>query len=178
MWHQNSTDGHMLCACPQGAAVDYLGALDTPWQVEVSISSGGGGLASMIGNTTVNFVNGTVDFSGLGIDRMGNYILDFNITHPVEAANYSLQSLTVNVLGRNVRTEGELLSTSRIVNTPLSLTFRLVDIDTGDNITAINWRDHTWTATVTTSDPDAYPGSLGGTTCVPPRGARTSWTCS
>lgn len=87
----------MLCVCPQGAAVDYLGALDTPWRVEVSISSGGGGLASMIGNTTVTFVNCTADFSGLDIDRMGNYILDFNITHPVEAANYSLQSLTVNV---------------------------------------------------------------------------------
>ncbi|KAK7105773.1 hypothetical protein V1264_017108 [Littorina saxatilis] len=166
-------EGQPLITQPQlqvqdtnGAAVDYLGALDTPWRVEVSISSGGGGLASMIGNTTVTFVNGTADFSGLGIDRMGNYILDFNITHPVEAANYSLQSLTVNVLGRNVRTEGELLSTSRIVNTPLSLTFRLVDIDTGDNITAIDWRDHTWTATATISDPNAYPGSLGGTTSV------------
>ena len=77
--------------------VDYLGAVDAPWRVEVSIKSGGNGLASLIGNTTVTFVNGTADFSGLGIDRMGSYVLDFNITHPVEASNYSLSSLAVNV---------------------------------------------------------------------------------
>ena len=81
----------------QGDVVEYLGAIDTPWQAEVLIKSGGGGLASLIGNTTVTFVNGTANFSGLGIDRMGSYILEFNITHPAEAANYSLDSLTVNV---------------------------------------------------------------------------------
>ena len=83
--------------CVQGDVVDYLGALDTPWQVVASIKSGGGGLASLSGNTSVTFINGTASFTDLSIDRMGSYILEFNITHPVEASNYSLDSLTVNV---------------------------------------------------------------------------------
>ena len=82
---------------PQGNVVDYLGALDTPWQVEVSIASGGFGLATLTGNTTVTFVNGTADFNGLSIDRQGTYILNFNITHPPAAANYSLSSGNVVV---------------------------------------------------------------------------------
>jgi hypothetical protein len=79
--------------------VNYLGAINTPWVVEASIRSGGFGQANLIGNATVTFVNGTANFTGLGVDRMGTYVLDFNIIHPPEAANYSLTSQTINVSG-------------------------------------------------------------------------------
>lgn len=52
---------HFLCVLNfQGDPVLYLGAVNNPWRVEVSIKSGGGGLASFVGgNTSVTFVNGT-----------------------------------------------------------------------------------------------------------------------
>ncbi|KAK7468036.1 hypothetical protein BaRGS_00036740, partial [Batillaria attramentaria] len=147
----------------QGNVVDYLGAIDTPWQVEAVIKSGGGGQASFIGNTSVTFVNGTATFSGLGIDRMGDYVITFNITHPPEAANYSLDSLTVSVSGRGIRLRGQLIS-GTIINAPLQLQFHLEDTDTGDNVSDISWRGHTWSVSAAIADSDIYSGTLGGTT--------------
>ena len=46
----------------------------------------------------------------------------------------------LQVQGRSVLALGQLVSTSRVINTPLQVTFRLLDSDTGAFITDIDWR--------------------------------------
>jgi hypothetical protein len=65
--------------------------------VEVSLDSSSQGQGSLIGNTTVTFVNGTAAFTDLGVERAGTYVLHFNITYPLAAAGYNLQSMPLVV---------------------------------------------------------------------------------
>jgi hypothetical protein len=58
----------------QGDRVTFLGATSHPWKVEVSLRTGSGSnsQATLIGNTTVSFVDGWANFSGLGISHSGS----------------------------------------------------------------------------------------------------------
>lgn len=58
----------------QGDRITLLGASSHPWKVEVSLRSGSGSnpSATLIGNTTVSFIDGYANFSGLGISHSGS----------------------------------------------------------------------------------------------------------
>ena len=83
----------------QNDVVSYLGSYTSPWVMEVSIQSGGSSRAQLLGNTTVTFEDGWANFTNLYITNRGDYVLQFNITEPPSAVNYSLVSPTVTVSG-------------------------------------------------------------------------------
>lgn len=73
-----------------------------------------------MGTSNLTFVNGTAIFRDLAITLPGNdYIIDFNITYPPEAANYSLSSRRIKV--RQRVSEGVSVSVSVSVNECVSL---------------------------------------------------------
>nr|KAG5688250.1 hypothetical protein BaRGS_015796 [Batillaria attramentaria] len=72
--------------------VNYLGAINTPWQIEASIKSGSDDQASLTGETVATFVHGIAEFSDLGVDRPGDYVIEFKVIHPAEATNYTLET--------------------------------------------------------------------------------------
>ena len=76
----------------------YLGTYNSPWEVEVSLHSGGSGAAMLLGTTTVTFTNGTASFTDLTINHPGDdYVLHFTVVQPVEASNYVLDTFPFQV---------------------------------------------------------------------------------
>lgn len=82
----------------QGEVVDYLGTFNSPWEVEVSLQSGGNGAALLLGTTTMTFVNGSASFTNLIINQPDDgYVLHFTVVQPAEASNYTLDTLPFQV---------------------------------------------------------------------------------
>ena len=78
--------------------VHYLGTYNSPWEVEVSLQSGGNGAAMLLGTTTVTFTNGTASFTDLTINHPDDdYVLHFTVVQPVEASSYVLDTLPFQV---------------------------------------------------------------------------------
>ncbi|GFN92112.1 fibrocystin-l [Plakobranchus ocellatus] len=150
-----------------GDVVTYLGAYTSPWVIEASIQSGSSSRARLLGNTTVTFVDGWANFTNMYITNRGDYILQFNITDPPSAANFSLASNTITINGRNLGPHAELKTTNRLVGFPIELEVQLEDKDTNSLISDIEWANLTWTATASIFDVAFCPSTLGGTLTVP-----------
>ncbi|XP_012942613.1 fibrocystin-L [Aplysia californica] len=168
------TEGQLFSTQPKlkvtddnNEVVTYLGSVTGPWEIEVSIKSGGSPYSRLIGNTSVTFQNGWANFTNLAITNRGDYILEFNVTSPPEATNYSLEAMAIRVNGRNLRPKAELKTLSRISGRPLELDITLEDKDTLVDITDIQWANHTWSATASVYDSKFYSGSLAGALTVP-----------
>ncbi|KAL4228553.1 Fibrocystin-L [Mactra antiquata] len=148
------------------AVVTELGTAEYPWELTASIRSGTGHPNAMLnGTTTVNCTDGWFNFTDLEISHMGNnYILDFNVTFPSEAENFTLESAPFNVSGRPVeihvydRTSGNIVRSSRF-----SVTIDLLDSNTNEIISDLAWRDHTWSAEAKMLGSPTEYGSLDGT---------------
>jgi len=81
-----------------GKMIAALGDESDPWLCTVSVLSGAGG--SVMGTTTVPFVDGLATFDDIYIDQAGSdYILEFAISYP-ETTITSASSLPFNVAGR------------------------------------------------------------------------------
>ncbi|KAK3716577.1 hypothetical protein RRG08_039372 [Elysia crispata] len=147
--------------------VSYLGSYTSPWVMEVSIQSGSSSRARLLGNTTVTFEDGWANFTNLYITNRGDYTLQFNITDPPSAANYSLVAPSITINGRNLGPHAELKTTNRLVGFPIELEVQLKDEDTNSLISDIEWANLTWTATASIYDSSFYSGSLSGSLTVP-----------
>ncbi|XP_076438726.1 fibrocystin-L-like isoform X2 [Babylonia areolata] len=150
---------------PEGELVEYLGTHSSPWEVEVSLLSGGDGNSQLLGTKVATFVGGVAQFSDLLIDLPGeNFVLTFTVVKPEAASNYSLQSLPFDVSKRPVALLGAVMTHHPLVNAPIQLSFRLVDHLTNQHITDLGWRGHTWTVTASLAKPELCPGRLEGDT--------------
>ncbi|XP_076438592.1 LOW QUALITY PROTEIN: fibrocystin-L-like [Babylonia areolata] len=150
---------------PEGELVEYLGTHSSPWEVEVSLLSGGDGNSQLLGTKVATFVGGVAQFSDLVIDLPGeNFVLSFTVVKPEAASNYSLQSLPFDVSKRPVALLGAVMTHHPLVNAPIQLSFRLVDHLTKQHITDLGWRNHTWTVTASLAKPELCPGRLEGDT--------------
>lgn len=127
----------------QDKVVTELGTAEFPWQLTASLRSGTGHPnAQLNGSLTVNCSNGWFNFTDLAISHMGTgYILDFNVTFPVEAENFTLASDPFDVDGRPLKihvfdkTSGDIVKNARF-----SVTLDLQDPNTLDIISDIAWR--------------------------------------
>lgn len=145
--------------------ITELGTAEHPWQVTVSIRAGTGHPnANLSGTLSVNGSDGWFNFTDLAISHMGSgYILDFNVTYPIEAENFTLESAPIDVAGRPLKinvydhTSGDILK-----NGQFAVTLDLRDSNTGEIITDISWRQHTWSAEARILGSSSY-ASLSGT---------------
>lgn len=120
-----------------------LGTAEYPWQMIVSVRDGTGHPSTnLTGTLTVNCSDGWFNFTDLAISHMAtNYILDFNITYPSEAENFTLALAPFDVPGRPLKisvydkTSGDILRDGQF-----SVTLDLRDENTDEIITDIAWR--------------------------------------
>ncbi|XP_061189118.1 fibrocystin-L-like [Saccostrea echinata] len=148
-----------------GDRVTLLGASSKPWKVEVSLRAGSGSnpSATLVGNTTVSFIDGWANFTGLGISHSGSgYILDFKVIDPSEAT-FTLASSPLSVTQRLLTSV--ITYTSPDVYQGSSHTVRLDirDKDTGVTLPDIAWSGLNWYVNVTQVTGNSYTGSLSGT---------------
>ncbi|XP_053372863.1 fibrocystin-L-like [Mercenaria mercenaria] len=144
--------------------VTDLGTAEFPWQLTVSLRAGTGHPNAILNGTlTVNCSDGWFIFTDLEISHMGTgYILDFNVSYPAEAENFTLASDPFDVDGRPLKihvydkTSGDIVRDARF-----SVTLDLQDSNTEEIISDIAWRDHTWTAEVSLLGSSPY-ASLDG----------------
>jgi hypothetical protein len=94
------------------------------------------------GTVTVNCSEGWFTFTDLAISHMGTgYVLDFNVSFPAEAENFTLASDPFDVDGRPIKvhvydqTSGDIVKDARF-----SVTLDLQDSNTEDIISDIAWR--------------------------------------
>ena len=127
----------------QNVIVTELGTSEYPWQLVASLRTGTGHPSAMLNGTLqVNASSGWFNFTDLTISHMGyGYIIDFNVTSPQAAQNFSISSAPFDVDGRPVK--GYVVSTTTgdiVKNARFSMTLDLRDENTDDIITDIAWR--------------------------------------
>ncbi|XP_021354873.1 fibrocystin-L-like isoform X2 [Mizuhopecten yessoensis] len=150
-----------------GAHVSSLGVAAIPWQVQAVLRSGTGSnvLASLTGNTTVDFVGGWANFSDLSLSHSGSgFIIDFNIIFP--ESNYTLESAPLQVTYRPFKVDLAYTAGNVYTNNPHELRFKVVDTTTNTKVDNLVWNGGVWMATVTTSASSGYGGAFSGTTSV------------
>ncbi|KAK3107254.1 hypothetical protein FSP39_010348 [Pinctada imbricata] len=151
-----------------GDHVTVLGAAAAPWEVRVTLRSGSGSnpAATLVGNTTVTFVDGYANFTDLGISHAGSgYILDFEITYPTEAIfNRSSSALTIQQ--RPLKTTVVTASETVYQGGQHQITLDIRDDITDDIVADIAWSGLQWYANVSMVSGTTYTGSFTGTTVV------------
>lgn len=120
-----------------------LGTAEYPWQLTVSLRAGTGHPdASLNGTLEVNVTDGWFNFTDLLITHMGTgYILDFNVTYPPEAENFTLATDPFDLDGRPVKINVVDMSSGDISrNAQFYVSLDLRDGNTEDIISDITWR--------------------------------------
>ena len=120
-----------------------LGTSEFPWQLTASLRPGTGHPSAFLNGTLqVNASSGWFNFTDLEISHMGvGYILDFNVTSPDAALNFSISSTPFDVDGRPVKAHVVTMTSGDIVrNARFSMTLDLRDENTDDILTDIAWR--------------------------------------
>ena len=133
----------MFCFFLQSVVITALGTNEQPWQLTASIRPGTGHPDAVLsGALQVNSSNGWFNFTDLAISHMGSdYILDFNVTYPQVAENFTLSSNPFNVAGRPLRAHVVTKTGGDIVRSAgFSVGLDLRDVQTGNIITDIGWR--------------------------------------
>ena len=134
---------HIKLLTFQNAFITDLGTSEYPWQLTASLQSGTGHPSAVLNGTLeVNATDGWFIFTDLSVSHMGTgYILNFNVTSPAAATNFSISSQEFDVDGRPIKanvvakTAGDITKNSRF-----SITLDLRDENTDDIITDIAWR--------------------------------------
>ena len=120
-----------------------MGTSEYPWQLTASLQSGTGHPSAVLNGTLeVSATDGWFNFTDLSVSHMGTgYILNFNVTSPAAATNFSISSQSFDVEGRPIKanvaakTAGDITKNSRF-----SVCLDLRDENTDDIITDIAWR--------------------------------------
>lgn len=120
-----------------------MGTVEYPWQLTASIRTGTGHPEAVLsGNLRINASRGWFNYTDLEISHSeAGYILDFNVTYPPAAKNFTLSTSQFEVTKRPLqahviaKTDGDILS-----NAAFSVELDLRDLKTGDIIEQIDWR--------------------------------------
>eukprot|EP00794_Sanderia_malayensis_P006712 gene6712-7474_t len=127
--------------------VSQLGRATDRWRVTASIVAGTGDPnAQLIGNTTVEFINGTANFSTLAITHSGNgYRLKFNVTYPL-IVKFEATSAAFDIKERDLyftltNQPGEANETVPFVQQP---SVEVRDRTDGELATNTGWRGRQW----------------------------------
>ncbi|KAK3587658.1 hypothetical protein CHS0354_042441 [Potamilus streckersoni] len=140
-----------------------VGSAENEWHVLASIRAGTGHPQAVLsGNVTVSFIGGLANFTDLSISHMGQrYILDFNISQPGNAQNWTLSSEPFDIPGRKI-SASQTISGNAVKNAMTQLVLDLIDGTSLQKIEDISWRDHTWNVTASSVSESSY-GTLTGT---------------
>ncbi|XP_069115426.1 fibrocystin-L-like [Argopecten irradians] len=166
------TEGNVFTQQPKvhfndinGAHVANLGVAAIPWQVQAVLRAGSGSniLATLAGNTTVNFVNGWANFTDLSLSHSGTgFIIDFNIIFP--ESNYTLESEPLAVALRSFKVDLAYSAGNVYTSRAHELRFKIVDTITNSKVDNLVWNGAVWSAVLSASSTSGYGGSFTGTT--------------
>ncbi|CAL1525942.1 unnamed protein product [Lymnaea stagnalis] len=145
-----------------GDVVTNLGYNTSAWTISAFIKSGSYSQAKVL-NATVDFEGGWANFTDLIITLKGSYILEFKVTYPPEAANYSVRSSSIQILELNVEPKLEVKTEVCLTDSPIQIDVSLTDKATNKQLTDLNWASLTWSATISMYSTSIYNGILGGT---------------
>ncbi|XP_033758550.1 fibrocystin-L-like [Pecten maximus] len=148
-----------------GAHVSNLGVASIPWKVQAVLRSGSGSniLATLAGNTTVDFVDGWANFSDLSLSHSGSgFIIDFNIIFP--ESNFTSESEPLVVPLRPFKVDLAYTAGNAYTGNAHELRFKVVDTTTNSKVDNLVWNGGVWSAVVTASGTSGYSGTLSGTT--------------
>ncbi|XP_062600839.1 fibrocystin-L-like [Saccostrea cucullata] len=133
----------------QGEIITMLGAEENTWKITASIRENTGNPdAVLLGNKTVQFVNGMATFTDLAISHFGtDYILDFTVTEPEVGEPFMIASQAFTLPGRPI--VGAVVSKPPIIveRSSATITLELRDRVTDEKVNDIDWRGHSWTVT-------------------------------
>ncbi|KAK3107032.1 hypothetical protein FSP39_005622 [Pinctada imbricata] len=164
--HENT----MLQTQPKVMVVDRNGNRvrnGSPWQLTATLRSGtGNAAAQLLGNTTVTIVDGWANYTDLLITYQGvGYIIDFQITDPVEGENFTIASDAFTIPSRPIRGGLSYKDSSMYHGENVRIELNLVDSVTNAVIEDIAWRNHVWSVSVTLAPmEDTCNATLEGTT--------------
>ncbi|XP_052063691.1 fibrocystin-L-like [Mytilus californianus] len=152
-----------ICAYDKGGdKINDLGTDLYPWNITATLRQGTGNPDGVLsGNTTVPFVNGEANFSNLEISHPGmGYIIDFNMTEPIEAENLTLASVPLDI--QKIPVTAVIVSATEDVYTTESMVIQmeLREELTGNKLDNIGWRSHEWNVQADMGTPEYYNGSL------------------
>ncbi|XP_052063080.1 fibrocystin-L-like [Mytilus californianus] len=149
-----------------GNRISELGTEDYPWYVTATLR-GGNPSGELMGNTTVQFVDGWANFTNLGINWFGSdYIVDFNISSPPQGENYTVASEPITIPARQIHAVILNGSIQVVEQSSISVTIELRDFISGNIVEDIAWRNHVWNVEAMLSKPELYKGSLSGSTQI------------
>ncbi|XP_048777455.2 fibrocystin-L-like isoform X3 [Ostrea edulis] len=149
-----------------GDRVTLLGATAYPWKVEVSLRTGSGSnsLATLVGNTTMSFIDGWANFTGLGISHSGTgYILDFKVIEPSEAS-FTLASTAISVAQRLLTSSVTYTSPDVYQGSSHTINLDIRDKDTGIVLPDIAWSGLNWYVNTSLVSGLSYTGSMSTST--------------
>ena len=139
-----------------------LGSTQYPWEV-TAVLTGGDPQATLEGNTTVKFIQGSATFTDLAISHTGSdYVILFNITNPSTSA-FSVRSsaLTIKERGLAIRVAANQ-TTQATVGRAFSLELEIIDEYTLEPLEDISWKGHTWLCSSALHMPELSSGQLSG----------------
>ncbi|CAH1789076.1 unnamed protein product, partial [Owenia fusiformis] len=100
-----------------GNVLPAVGSFHNPWEMTATLILGQGShtLATLTGNTTIQFSAGQANFSGLGVSHGGSgYQIFFAVTHPADSTGFNMTtpefSVPITPLSANVTCSGSMLS--------------------------------------------------------------------
>ena len=129
--------------------VNNVGTRLSPWKVTASLVAGfGDSNARLTGNTTVEFVNGTVNFSNLAISHNGTgYKILYKVTYPTTVSfevTHGFHVIKERIFGYNFITN----FTEVFDALPFDIQPSVVIYDAADGaIVKTGWKNRTWVLT-------------------------------
>ncbi|XP_064634221.1 fibrocystin-L-like [Lineus longissimus] len=147
----------------KGVPLDNVGTATTNWTVSATLRSGSNPKTTLIGESTATFVDGVVKFTDLQIRHHGSgYIIDFTLTNPTLSERKSIASQPLDVHRRKLR-----LTVTNLVKYYMKgemFDMKLNVTDTGDAKAGLNlnWKGHTWTASIALHTKAKHLGELQG----------------
>ncbi|XP_033119893.1 fibrocystin-L-like [Anneissia japonica] len=153
----------------QGEIVQNLGHSSSPWRMKVSLRAGSGPAgAHLLGNTTIDIINGLANFTNIKLDEVGSgYILDFAVVYPNSTTLIPISSEAFSVAERmfaavvNTQPTGDVM-----VGEKFDVGFDLVDVLSGLQVTTLESAGYNWSASIELYQPSNYFGSLNGNKTV------------
>ncbi|CAH1788932.1 unnamed protein product [Owenia fusiformis] len=146
---------------PIGEVLPVVGSYQIPWQVTATLvlTDTSDERATLVGMTTASFLNGKATFDDIGVSHSGTYKIYYEITYPTGAAHLNYMSeefyVPLQPIDARVNVTGEVLS-----GNDMEVSVELIDGFTMLKHGEIDWKGHTWSATVTLLNSDEVFGTL------------------